>query len=200
MISEQNLQAGIEAILFVEAKSISFKRLAKWLNASVEDIKTGVQELSKQFEEAQHGLRILVTNDEVQMATAPEQHDLIASIIKDERTGELTKPSLETLAIIAYRNPVTKAELEMIRGVNCTLILRNLLIRGLITESFDKKRGIDVYDVTTEYLQLLGVGASKDLPNYEKLSRDITIGETLSEMEDPEDFFKQVEQIDEDKK
>lgn len=188
-----DLTAQIEGVLFVEAKSITFDTLAKWLNEDTESVVQVAHELAQKYEQEGRGLRIVITNSHIQMTTAPELHDTIASIIKDERTGELTKPSLETLAIIAYRSPVTKSTLEMIRGVNCSLILRNLLIRGLIQEEFNKKTGVNVYDITPEYLQLLGMSSVKDLPNYEALSRDLQLGESLGEIEDPADFFSQLD-------
>lgn len=189
------IHSQIEAILFVEAKAVSFPQLARILKIEVAMVKEAASELSAQLDEQQRGLRLLITESSVQMVTAPELHNIVAAIVKDERTGELTRPSLEALSIIAYRSPVTKAELEMIRGVNCSMILRNLLIRGLISETFDKTKGIEVYDITPEYLQLLGVSKASDLPNYQELSRDISLEETLAEMGNSDDFFRQVEQI-----
>lgn len=193
-----SLQAQIEGVLFVEAKAVSISMLAQILNQDKETVTAAVHELSRQHDIEHRGVRIVMTSSQVQMTTAPELHEIVADIVKDERTGELTKPSLETLAIIAYRSPVSKAQLEMIRGVNCTMILRNLLIRGLIREIFDKKTGISQYDVTPEYLQLLGVSSSDQLPNYGELSREISLGESLAEMEDPEDFFAQLKTADSD--
>jgi segregation and condensation protein B len=185
-----NLSAQLEAVLFVEAKPVGLTRLAQLLNCSAEQITTAVTELQKQYATEQRGLRLVITNSKVQFVTAPECHELIAKVINDERTGELSRPALETLAIIAYRSPVTKAELEMIRGINCSLIIRNLLIRGLIEEQFDKTKGVEVYDITTQYLQLLGVSAVQQLPNYEHLHRDIKIGEVLAQNQPSQDFFQ----------
>lgn len=191
------IHSQMEAILFVEAKAVSFAQLARILKIEVAMVKEAATELSAQLDEHKRGLRVLITESSVQMVTAPELYDIVAAIVKDERTGELTRPSLEALSIIAYRSPVTKAELEMIRGVNCSMILRNLLIRGLISETFDKAKGIEVYDITPEYLQLLGVSKASDLPNYQELSRDISLEETLAEMGNSDDFFRQVEHIGE---
>lgn len=185
-----SLSSQIEGILFVEAKAITFKKLGELLAVKTEQVEAAVLNMSHQYDDDQRGLRLAVTGSSVQLVTASEMHDIIAAIIKDERTGELTKPSLETLSIIAYRSPVTKAELETIRGVNCSLIIRNLLIRGLIREWVDKNKGVSVYDITQEYLQLLGVSRTDQLPDYERLSRDIKIGEVLGEMSAPEDFFE----------
>ncbi len=186
---EPTLIQQIEAILFVMAKPVSFTKLAKWTNSSSEAVQAALQAYAQTT--ADRGIYLSMTGSEAQLTTAPVVHDLIAQIIKDERSGELTKPSLETLSIIAYRSPITKAELEAIRGVNCTLILRNLLIRGLITETMDKLKAVEVYDITPEYLQLLGVQTVAELPDYERLHRDIQIGERLALLEKPGDFFNQ---------
>lgn len=188
-----SISSQIEAILFVEAKPMTFKKLATILNVTPDTVKNVVTELSALYDTEQRGIRLLVTNGSAQLTTAPELHDIVTQVINDERTGDLTKPSLETLSIIAYRSPVTKAEIETIRGVNCSLILRNLLIRGLVEEQFDKTKGIEVYDITQEYLQLLGVSRVEQLPDYERLSRDLKIGEVLGELETSDDFFQKLE-------
>lgn len=179
----------LEAILFVLAKPVSYSKLAQWVGLTAEEVKTTLQQYAQQTAQAKRGIQVTLTATEAQLTTAPEAHDVVSQVVKDERSGELTKPSLETLAIIAYRSPVTKAELEAIRGVNCSLIIRNLLIRGLITETLDKTKGIEVYDITPEYLQLLGVQTVADLPDYDRLHRDIQIGERLAVLEKPGDFF-----------
>lgn len=183
-------QRQLEAILFIQAKPVAFTKLAKWLQCSAAEAKTAANALAAAYKTAKHGIQLTTTATEAQLTTAGDLHSIVTRVIKDERTGELTQPSLETLAIIAYRSPITKAELEAIRGVNCSLILRNLLIRGLVTETYDKTKGIEVYDITPEYLQLLGVGVVADLPDYDRLHRDIKIGERLALLEKPGDFFQ----------
>lgn len=195
-----NLTAQIEAILFIEAKPLALQRLATILKVEFEVVQQHIVELQSHYETQQRGLRILTTNSKVQLVTAPELHEVVAAVIKDERTGELSKPSLETLAIIAYRSPVTKAELEMIRGINCTLILRNLLIRGLIEERFDKAKGVEIYDITPQYLQLLGVSTVQQLPEYERLHQDIKIGEVLAQSSPSGDFFAELKQPNDETK
>ena len=99
--------------------------------------------------------------------------------MRGEQVGELTRPSLESLTIIAYRGPITKAELEMIRGVNCSMILRNLLIRGLIRE--EKGKTESVFRVSLEFLRWLGVQQASDLPDYDKLSGSDLIDQVLQQ-------------------
>ncbi len=185
-----NISAQIEAILFVTAKPLALSKLAAILKITVEALQPVLVSLQQSYASSERGLRIITTDNKVQLVAAPELHEVIATVIKDERTGDLSKPSLETLAIVAYRSPVTKAELEMIRGINCSLIVRNLLIRGLIEERYDQSKGVEVYDITPQYLQMLGVNRVADLPNYEKLHRDIKVGEVLAQASPDGDFFK----------
>lgn len=190
-MAHMDLTAQIEALLFIETKPVTWQRLAKLLEVPAAEVEAGAQQLQAQYVTNQRGLAVLVTGNAVQLTTAPEAHDLVSKVIKDERTGDLTRPALETLAIVAYRSPVTKAELEMIRGINCSMIIRNLLIRGLIAETFDKTKGVPVYDITTDYLQLLGVSRVNELPDYEQLHRAISLGDHLAAVEKPGDFFQQ---------
>lgn len=186
----RDYQRQLEAILFIQAKPVSYTKLAKWLECTSDDVKIASTTLAALYQQANHGIQLTLTDHEVQLTTAGDLHEVVTRVVKDERTGDLTKPSLETLAIIAYRCPITKAELEAIRGVNCSLILRNLLIRGLVSETYDKTKGIEVYDITPEYLQLLGIGSIRDLPDFEHLHRDLKIGERLALLEKPGDFFQ----------
>ncbi len=117
------------------------------------------------------------------MVTSGESSGLVREFIKDETTGELTRPSLEALTIIAYRGPVSKTDIDRIRGINCSLILRNLLIRGLIEAKRDNKRNETYYDLSFDFLRHLGLNNIKELPDYEKLHQDDTIDKILAESE-----------------
>jgi segregation and condensation protein B len=105
-----------------------------------------------------------------QMVTAESVSKIISEYIKDEVSGELTRPSLEALSIIAYRGPLSKAEIEEIRGVNCSIIIRNLLIRGLIEETKQQKKVVPKYNVTVDFLKYLGIERVSELPEFEKLN------------------------------
>lgn len=173
------LEQQIESLLFIAGKPLSVRRLAEMLKVKPAEIKEAGDALLARYKEEDRGIHIMRVDDQYQMATAPHAAELIETFIKSEQTGELTKPSLETLTIIAYRGPITKSELEQIRGVNCSLILRNLLIRGLAEAHFDKKLKTTVYQVTLEFLQFLGVSTSEELPEYEKLHNDQRLRELL---------------------
>ena len=103
------------------------------------------------------------------MGTAGENAKVVADFVKEEFSGELTRPQLETLTVIAYRGPISKYELEIIRGVNCSLILRNLSIRGLIEEDYDQKKKEMRYRVSIDFFRHLGIQRVEGLPDYDTL-------------------------------
>jgi segregation and condensation protein B len=114
------------------------------------------------------------------MVSAPENAQLIQGFIKDETTGELSRPSMETLTIIAYRGPISKLDLDRIRGVNCSLIIRNLLLRGLIEAKPDKKKNETYYNVSFDFIRFLGINDVAELPDFERLSKDDAIDRMLA--------------------
>src|SRR3989339_926213 len=168
----EKIKSQIESILLVTAKPISVKKIAEVLNIKPKEVLSELSELSREYNESKRGIRLLANNDKVQMVSSPANTDLVKSYLKDEITGELTDPSLETLTIIAYRQPITKAEIEQIRGVNCSLILRNLMIRGLVEAEYNKERSATEYAVTLDFVKFLGLNSVNELPDFAKLNSD----------------------------
>jgi len=128
----------------------------------------------------------MASGSKYQLASHPDNAKLVQLFLKSDITGELTEPALETLTIIAYRGPMTKPEIEQIRGVNCSLILRNLLIRGLIEKIEHKKVELPRYQVTHDFIRFLGIGSAAELPDYEKLHTHETLDEVLRATEEQE--------------
>jgi len=91
----------------------------------------------------------------------------------------LTRPQLETLTVVAYCGPITKPELEQLRGVNCALILRNLMMRGLVKEVEDVTNFLPTFEVTMDYLRHLGINSLNELPDYDKLHKHENILNSL---------------------
>lgn len=185
-----NLTPTIESLLLIEPKGFTYKRLASLTDSSPDEVMHAVAELTARYLEAKGGLRLVVDGTQVQLTTAPETSTIIQHYIKDETSGELTRPSLETLTIIAYRGPIAKSELELIRGINCSLILRNLLIRGLVREETQEQTGESIYAVTVDLLRLLGISSTAELPAYQTLNKNVDLQTLLGETEGVEaDFF-----------
>jgi segregation and condensation protein B len=172
-----SIQSKTESILFVASKPVSTRELAGALKCKEDEVKIALEELKSKYNHDQSGLRILVIDDKVQMATNPDNVEVVDKFIKEEAMGELTRPQLETLTVIAYRGPITRPELEQIRGVNCAIILRNLLIRGLIEEADGKL--LPVYSLSMEALRHLGVNSVSELADYENLSKHEFIEKVL---------------------
>ncbi len=160
-------ESMIEALLFVAGGDMSIDTLAGTLKMNKDEVEACLVELHKRYSDTR-GVVVLRTGNKVRLATNPALGDTLAEFLHSEVVAELTRPQLETLTIIAYRAPITKPEIEMIRGVNCTLILRNLMIRGLVEEV---PHDIDVaYNVTNEFLSFLGITSMKELPEFDELS------------------------------
>lgn len=169
----------IESILFVASKPLTIKKLAKALEVGEDKIEEALDVLKSKYNQSQSGIHLLFDGDMVQMATNPENVEAIDGFVKDEVAGELTKAQLETLTVVAYRGPVSRAEIEQIRGVNCAVILRNLMIRGLIDEQDGKL--MPEYVLTVEALRHLGITSVHELPDYETLSQHEYIEQTLDQ-------------------
>lgn len=171
----------IESLLFISGRALSVTKLAEILQKDKKEIAAAAEELMQEYNTAERGIHVQKVGQSYQMATSPNYASIIKDFIKSEQTGELTKPSLETLTIIGYRGPITKAELEQIRGVNCSLILRNLLIRGLIEAKDDREKMATVYTITFDFLQFLGLDRVSQLPDYEKLNSDENLKKLLAQ-------------------
>lgn len=173
------LKNKIESLLFISHKPLSIAELAKLTDSDKPSVENALMELTIEYKEKAGGVELLKLEDKYQLATAAENAELISKFLNTEVTGELSRPSLETLTIIAYRGPISKVELELIRGVNCSLIIRNLLMRGLIETAEDKVRATTVYSITFEFLKHLGLNAISELPDFDRLNRNNNLEKLL---------------------
>jgi segregation and condensation protein B len=173
------ITATVEAVLFATAKPISITDLSKHLGVSQEVIQEAVEDISKARNVEGSGIHLLEHHGKVQLVSNPALGEDVSKFLKKEASGPLTRPSLETLTIIAYRGPITKPEIEVIRGVNCSLIIRNLLIRGYVNEQEDRERLQPVYTLSNDFMQALGLTSIDQLPDYEAFVTNEKITELL---------------------
>lgn len=177
-MDSQKLKSVIESLLFVSGEPVKKQTLAKICQISKNEAEAAVGELAEEYQK-NRGLRIIGKGDAYQLATCAENSQYVNQLVSGELNAELSKSALETIAIIAYRGPITRLQIEAIRGVNCTYTLRNLLVRGLI----ERRETADVrgylYEISFELLKFLGVGSVKDLPEWEKLSKNEKVAELL---------------------
>jgi segregation and condensation protein B len=185
--SSQNIQAGIESILFVAGEPVTHKKLLTVLGIEEAALKDALDALTKRYsEDGNSGLALLFHKDQITLTTKPEQATLIELLTKETLQESLTKTQLEVLAIIAYRGPVSRPEIEAIRGVNCSFTLRNLLLRELIEREGNPSnlRGF-VYTISAQFLMTLGLNGIEELPDYTKLREDEKLAQAvLSDLQD----------------
>ncbi|MEK7063431.1 MAG: SMC-Scp complex subunit ScpB [Patescibacteria group bacterium] len=164
-MSSTPLPVRIEAYLFFRGGSVSLKEVEKALGASREQLLAALTELRTTLEG--RGLALVQTNNAVALVTAPAVHEEIERLRKEELEGPLGRAGLETLAIVMYRGPLSRADIEYIRGVNVSTTLRTLQIRGLVEriDNPNDKRSF-LYRVTTDTPAYLGVSRIEDLPEY----------------------------------
>lgn len=165
------LSAKIEAVLFFRNEPVSVSELSRICEAEEEKVTAALSELAAAL--SGRGITLVVSNNEAVLGTAPEASDLITRLRRDELSRDLGKAGAETLSIVLYEGPVSRSDIDFIRGVNSSFIIRNLLVRGLIERTEEKGRGTR-YQATPALLAHLGIGTVAALPEYEKIRMDIT--------------------------
>lgn len=164
------LSAQLEAILFAAGRPMTPANLAKLTGAKPKQVSDELEQLGKRYQEQARGLALMVHEGRYQLTTNPTQGKLIEQFIKDEFTGPLSRAALETLAIIAYRGPIPKPEIDSIRGVNSAIMLRTLLVRGLVERKKSTKDARSYeYSLSFDFLRHLGASSIQDLPKYGEL-------------------------------
>ena len=167
-----SLETSIEAVLFWKGEPVALSTLAKMLGKTKEEIIAGLDVLEKNL--AGRGIVLQRNEDQVQLATHPETSELIEALTKEELSSDLSKASIETLSIILYRGPVSRRDIDYIRGVNSQFILRNLMIRGLVEKvSNPNDQRSFIYKPTFELLSYLGVQKIEDLPEYDQVQNEL---------------------------
>lgn len=163
-MSKLSLAAQLQAVLFVATEPLSIERLAETADTTTELAKAALEELSLQLELS--GLRMSELHGQYRLVTAPDAATIIRRFLLSETNSDLTRPALETLAIVAYRGPITKSGIEAIRGVSSDTMIRNLLSRGLISESgkSDEPGRPPLYTISHTFMQHFGLTSLQDLP------------------------------------
>lgn len=163
------LPALVESILYAAAEPASISSLAAALDASVQDIETALAELAGQY--VGRGVRLQRQGNQVQLVTAPEAAERVRKFLGLESLNRLSSAAIETLAIIAYRQPITRPQIEMIRGVNCDGVMKTLEQHNLIQELGRAETvGRPMrYGVSFEFLQHFGLTGVHELPPLENL-------------------------------
>ncbi len=177
---ETDLISKIEALLFIAQRPLPLKKIAQLTGAPLEDVLGALDQISALYPKDARGIVLILHNDQAEFVTNPCHAGLVKEYTKEEVSGELTRAGLETLTIIAYRGPLTKVQIEQIRGVNCTIVLRNLAMRGFIETASDSD-GEKLYTASFDFLRHLGIQGVADLPDYDVLHSDERLDALLTQ-------------------
>lgn len=166
-----NLESKIETVLLFKNEPVSLVELAKWLKEKPDSVKMALANLSSFYKE--RGVVIVSDGDSVSFGTHPDNSALVESLQKEEFSRELGRAGLEILAVILYKGPISRREIDYIRGVNSGFILRTLLVRGLIERTEDSTDRSYSYKSTLKLLEHLGLTRREDLPEYQSAFKKI---------------------------
>lgn len=178
------LEQQIEAVLFYKAKSVSIPFLLKFFAVDENELGSALASLQQSL--SNRGVQLLVCdNQEIQLVTAPECAATIEQLRKDDQKKDIGTAGAETLAVVLYRGPISRAEIDRIRGVNSSFILRNLMIRGLVERAGTGEGSGYRYQVTPSLLAHLGITQKEQLPDFVDISSALAEFETNSQTEEP---------------
>lgn len=177
-----NLKSIIESLLFVYGEPLSAQRLAKVAGKPVTEVRAALEEIRASYKD--NGVVLLKKDDAYQLGTNPENASFVEKLVKNEFTEELSRAALETLAIVAYKGPLTRAHIEYVRGVNSSFTLRSLVMRGLVERMENPKDARSyLYGTSFNFLKHLGVARPEDLPRFEEFKKEKI--EVIEEHEPP---------------
>ena len=178
-----SLSAALESLLFVAEKPVLPEQMARVLGVETQVVDAGLRRLDAELVAAHRGLRVQFQQDRVRLVTRPDAAGAIEEFLNLDLTARLSTPALETLAVIAYRQPVTRSQIEAVRGVDCGGVLRTLVQRGLV-EEMGRLEAVGrpyLYGVTEQFMHHFGLIDIKELPPLEAREADL-----LASVEDTE--------------
>lgn len=173
----ENLTNVIESILFVAGDSVTFFDIADKLQIEIEDVKNAIEQLKKDKEESGSGIQVLIFNEKAQLCSNPDYATQVSEVLNPIKEKALTKAVLEVAAIIAYKQPITRLEVENVRGVNSDYAI-NALIEGNLIEIVGRKDAVGkplLFGTTDNFLKKFSLNSLEDLPDYEELVNRIAV-------------------------
>lgn len=174
-MDKDELKSAIEAILFAWSDPLSAKDLSDILGVENKEVKKTLKEMIDEFNYNKRGIQILQMNEHYQLSTRPEYYEYLQKLFAPKQNKGLTQAALETLAIVAYKQPITKTEIEGIRGVKCDKAISTLLEKELIEEQgrLEKTGRPILYGTTINFLKVFSIRSLEDLPNVKDLDLSI---------------------------
>jgi segregation and condensation protein B len=168
-----HLQALIESLLFVADRTVTVQELATTLEVGQDEIEEALENLATTYQD--RGIRLQRKGDRLQLVSPPEAGPTIERFLGLENSGKLSPAALETIAIVAYRQPITRIQVDAIRGVNSDSVLRALVRRGLL-EQVGRAETVGhpiLYGITFSFLEQFGLESLKSLPRWEELNQEL---------------------------
>lgn len=170
-MDREKAKAIIEAILFAMGETVEISKLAELIEKPVKETKAILKEMEEMYQGKERGISLLYLEDKVQLCTKGDYYEYLIKIARTPKKHVLTDTLLETLSIIAYKQPVTRTEIERVRGVSCDHAVNKLLEYGLITElgRMDAPGRPLLFGTTEQFLRSFGVKSLEDLPEISTL-------------------------------
>ena len=174
-MDKKEVKAIIEALLFIWGDPLDLKDISSILELDNEEVKTIINEMIDEFNFERRGIKIIQIDDSYQMSTRTEHFEWIKKLYNPKTSKTLSSAALETLSIVAYNQPITKSEIEIIRGVRCDKALDTLLEKEIIEERgrLERTGRPIIYGTTKEFLRCFGLTSLEELPSLEEVEIDI---------------------------
>ena len=184
-MEEKRYKAIIESILFTMGNSVELEKIAATIELDSKETKRMIEELAREYEDEGRGMRIMELENAYQMCTSQDTYEYLIRIARQPKKHVLTDVLLETLSIVAYKQPVTKAEIEKIRGVSCEHAVSKLVEYNLISElgRLDAPGRPMLFGTTEEFLRNFGVHSLEELPRMSQIQMEEFKREAEAEVE-----------------
>ena len=184
MENKTKLKGIIEAILFTIGESVTLDRLASVLEKDPEDLKVILEEMKIDYSAEERGICLIELDGAYQICTKIETYDYVRKLVSQPKKRSLTDVMLETLSIIAYKQPVTKQEIEAIRGVKCDFAVNKLIEYKLVKElgRLETLGRPIVFGTTEEFLRCFGVSSIEELPDIDEVTKQSFMDKAMEEV------------------
>lgn len=188
-MNNEEMKRAVEAILFAAGESVEISRIAQALELTPKKAEKLLEELTEEFNSQNHGFKIMRYKDSYQFVTHKEYEEQIRRVMDLNRKKPLSQAAMEVLAVIAYNQPVTKAFVEQIRGVDCSGVIGSLTIKGLIEERgrLELPGRPLLYGTTENFLRCFNISSIEELPTIPQSDKEENSEENTSEKENSED-------------
>jgi segregation and condensation protein B len=174
-MEDRNLYHRIECLLFVAGDPVAITELARVLDCSLAQAKTTLEEMERDYRDEGRGIQLLVTGETAQLVSNRDFIDDVKQLVNPDETKSVSQSLLETLAVVAYRQPVTRADIERVRGVRCDYAVTQLLKLGLIVET-GRKDVIGhpaLFGTTDAFLRQFGIHRVDEMPDFPHYSHEV---------------------------